>query len=432
MRQKMLSAGFALALVGGLAVGCGDGGGSGGDANEISIVMSNHPWQKAIEPLIGEFEKSSGVKVNVQTFAEQQARDKISLTLQSRSSSMDVFMTLPSREGLQFAKAGYYAPLDDYMSKSGSYDAADFPAAVKTGMTIQDKTIAAPVNVEGVVLFYNKDLFAQYGVTPPKTLDELPTVAAEIKRKSAGKVTPIALRGQSAALPFTFGPFLHSQGLEWTKPDGTPNFDTPAAADVINRYATLARDFGPPGVANNTFTQSSALFAAGNAAMELESSNEIGSVNDPKTSKVSGKIGVLDFPAGSAGSKSTVLNWGIAMSSYSKHKDAAWKFIEWATGKATQLKLTEGGIAPPRTSVAQDKSYTDTLTTDTLKEWAAALANVQTSGSTEVGPVGVAAPEMRKVVGEAVGKVILGQSDADTAAKEIQTGLTPLLAKNAG
>ncbi|MFG3685361.1 ABC transporter substrate-binding protein [Micromonospora sp. NPDC047740] len=431
MRNKILSAGFALALVGGLAAGCG-GSDSGGSANEISLVMSNHPWQKAIEPLIPEFEKASGVKVKVQTFAEQQARDKISLNLQSRSSSMDVFMTLPSREGLQFSKAGYYAPLDDYMSKSAAYDVADFPAAVKTGMTIQDKMIAAPVNVEGVVLYYRTDLFKQYGITPPKTLDELPTVAAAIKQKSGGKVTPIALRGQSAALPFTFGPFLHSQGLEWTKPDGTPNFDNPGAADAINRYATLAKDYGPPGVVNNTFTQSSALFAAGNAAMELESSNEISSINDPKTSKVVGKIGVLDFPAGSAGSKSTVLNWGIAMSSYSKHKDAAWKFIEWATGKATQLKLTTDGIAPPRTSVAQDKAYTDTLNTETLKEWSRALANVQANGSTEVGPVGVAAPEMRKVVGDAVGKVILGQADANAAAKEIQDGLTPLLAKNAG
>jgi hypothetical protein len=207
--------------------------------------------------------------------------------------------------------------------------------------------------------------------------------------------------------------------------------EDPRDALVSNRYATLAKEYGPPGVVNNTFTQSSALFAAGGAAMELESSNEISSINDPKTSKVTGKIGVVDFPAGSAGSKSTVLNWGIAMSSFSKNKDAAWKFIEWATGKATQLKLTAGGIAPPRASVAQDPAYTGTLNTETLKQWSAALANVQRDGSTEVGPVGVSAPEMRKVVGDAVGKAILGQTDAAGAAKEIQDGLTPLLAKNA-
>ena len=194
-------------------------------------------------------------------------------------------------------------------------------------MTVDDKLIAAPINVEGVVLYYRTDLFDKYGVTPPKTLDELTTAAETIKQKSGGSVTPIALRGQSAALPFTFGPFLHSQGVSWTKPDGTPNFDDPKAIEAIDRYATLAREYGPPGVVNNTFTQSSALFAAGNAAMELESSNEVSSIIDPKTSKIADKIGVLDFPAGSAGSKTTVLSWGLSVSSFSKNKDAAWKFV---------------------------------------------------------------------------------------------------------
>ncbi|MEU2611020.1 sugar ABC transporter substrate-binding protein [Micromonospora sp. NPDC007271] len=429
MRHRYLSAALALALIGGLTAGCGSD--SASSTNEINLIMSNHPWQRAIVPLIDDFEKESGVTVKVQTFAEQQMRDKVQLNLQSRSSSMDVFMTLPSREGPQFAKAKYYQPLDEYVAKAGAdYDADDFPAAVKAGMTVDDKMVAAPINVEGVVLYYRTDLFQQYGITPPKSLDELPSVAAAIKQKSGSKITPIALRGQSAALPFTFGPFLHSQGVAWTKPDGTPNFDDPKAVDAIDRYATLAREYGPPGVVNNTFTQSSALFAAGQAAMELESSNEVSSVIDPKNSKVAEHVGVLDFPAGTAGSKTTVLSWGLAISSFSKNKDAAWKFVNWATSAKTQLALTKAGIAPPRTSVSEDPAYTATLNTDTLKQWHTALTNAQSNGDTEVGPVGVAAPEMRKVIGDAVGKVILGRASAQDAAKEIQTGLTPLLARN--
>lgn len=429
MRHRYLTAGLALVMTATLTAACGSSG--GGSANEINLILSNQPWQRAIQPLIGDFEKQSGVKVKVQTFAEQQARDKILLNLQSHSSAMDVFMSLPSREGLQFAKAGYYQPLDSYLSKaSADYKSDDFPSAVRAGMTIDNKMIAVPINVEGVVLYYRTDLFQQYGLTPPATLDDLPKVAAAIKEKSGGKITPITLRGQAAALPFTFGPFLHSDGAEWTKPDGTPNLTDPRAVTAIDQYATLARDYGPPGVVNNTFTQSSAMFAAGNAAMELESSNELSSINDPKTSKVVGKIGVADFPAGSTGSKSTVLSWGLAMSAYSKHKDAAWKFMQWATSPATQLKLTADGIAPPRTSVAEDKAYTDTLNTPTLQQWNAALKKAQANGSTEVGPVGVAAAQMRKVVGDGVDKVILGQATAAQAANEIQTGLTPLLAKN--
>ncbi|SCL32435.1 carbohydrate ABC transporter substrate-binding protein, CUT1 family [Micromonospora pallida] len=428
MRHRYLSTALALALIGGLTAGCGSD--SAGSANEINLIMSNHPWQRAIEPLIDEFEQESGVTVKVQTFAEQQMRDKVQLNLQSRSSSMDVFMTLPSREGPQFAKANYYEPLDERASGAADYQVDDFPEAVRAGMTVDDKMIAAPINVEGVVLYYRTDLFEQYGVKPPTSLDELTTAAEQIKQKSGGKVTPIALRGQSAALPFTFGPFLHSEGVAWTKPDGKPNFDDPKAIAAIDRYATLAREYGPPGVVNNTFTQSSALFAAGNAAMELESSNELSSIVDPKTSKVAENIGVLDFPAGSAGSKTTVLSWGLAVSSFSKNKDAAWKFVQWATSAETQLELTKSGIAPPRTSVTEDPAYTATLNTETLKQWNTALTKAQSTGETEVGPVGVAAAEMRKVIGDAVGKVILGRASAEDAAKEIQDGLTPLLAKN--
>ncbi|TDC00265.1 sugar ABC transporter substrate-binding protein, partial [Micromonospora fluostatini] len=394
---------------------------------------SNHPWQRAIEPLIADFEQESGVTVRVQTFAEQQMRDKVQLNLQSRSSAMDVFMALPSREGPQFAKANYYEPLDPYVSGAADYDAEDFPEAVRAGMVVDGTQIAAPINVEAVVLYYRKDLFQEYGLTPPTTLDELTSTAAAIKERSGGRVTPIALRGQSAALPFTFGPFLHSRGVAWTKEDGvTPNFDDPRAVEAIDQYATLAREYGPDGVVNNTFTQSSALMAAGNAAMMLESSNEVSSIADPKTSKVADNLGVVAFPAGAAGSRTTILSWGLAISSFSKKKDAAWKFVEWATSAQTQQKLTESGIAPPRTSVAGSEAYTASLGTDLLTEWNEVLTSAQTTGSTEVGPVGVAAPEMRKIIGDAVGLVILDRASPAEAATQIQDGLAPQLAKNEG
>ncbi|KXK62799.1 hypothetical protein AWW66_06330 [Micromonospora rosaria] len=430
--RRYLTAGVVLAMAGGLLVGCG-GGDAGGSSNEINLIMSNHPWQRAIEPLIPEFERESGITVKVQTFAEQQMRDKVQLNLQSRSSAMDVFMALPSREGPQFAKANYYEPLDSYVSGAADYDAEDFPEAVRAGMVVDGKQVAAPINVEAVVLYYRKDLFQEYGLTPPTTLDELTSTAAAIKDRSGGQVTPIALRGQSAALPFTFGPFLHSRGVAWTKEDGvTPNFDDPRAVEAIDQYATLAREYGPDGVVNNTFTQSSALMAAGNAAMMLESSNEVSSIADPKTSKVADNLGVVAFPAGAAGSRTTILSWGLAISSFSQKKDAAWKFVEWATSAQTQQKLTESGIAPPRTSVAGSEAYTASLDTDLLTEWNEVLTSAQTTGSTEVGPVGVAAPEMRKIIGDAVGLVILDRASPAEAATQIQDGLAPQLAKNEG
>lgn len=387
--------------------------------------MSNHPFQRGIDPLIADFTKQSGITVNVQTFAEQQARDKILLNMQSKANSMDVFMTLPSREGVQFQKAGYYQSLDDYVAKAAAWNVSDFSAGTMAAMKQGGKIIAVPINVEGPVLYYRTDVLESLGLKPPTTITELLDTCKTIKEKGNGMI-PITLRGAAAALPFTFGPVFHGEGIEWTT-NGVPNFDKPQAIEAIRIYATLAKDYGPPGVINYSFTESSNLFAQGKVAMELESSNELNSIIDPKSSTVVGKIGVIKMPRGSARSQTTVLSWGLGMSPFAANKDAGWTFIEWATSAKTQLALTKANIAPPRASVAKDPSYTATLNDQTKKDWAAAVEDVQTNGNAEVGPVGSQAAAMRTVIGNGVGKAIAGQATPAQAAAEIQAGLIPML-----
>lgn len=426
---RRIGAVATAALVATTVTACGSPGEGSSDSDAITVVLSNHPWQRGLEPLISEFEEESGIKVNVQTFAEQQARDRILLNLQSKSSAMDVFMTLPSREGPQFSDAGYYQPLDDYLAESpDSYEADDFSPSAIDGMKDADgNTIAVPINIEGPVLYYRTDVFEELGLDVPETIDEVLAAAQTIE--DAGEVTPITLRGAAAAIAFDFGPFFHGEGLEWTKEDGTANFDQPGAVKAIDDYATLARDFGPDGVINYSFTESSNLFAQGKVAMSLESSNELNSVFDPEASTVSELVGVAKMPGGSVEAAPTALSWGVTMSPFSEKKDAAWEFLQWATSPETQLKLTEAEIAPPRDSVAKDPSYVEELSTPTQQQWLEAVADIQENGHTEVGPVGTKAPSMRETLGNAIGKVILGEVTAEQAAEEIQTNLNEQLDK---
>lgn len=431
--RKTGIAAVAAGLVGVLALaGCGapgNGAAGGGENGAISVVLSNHPWQRGIEALIPEFEAETGIKVNVQTFAEQQARDRILINLQSKSDATDVFMTLPSREGPQFSQAGYYEPLDDYFAAAPeSYNSADFSPSAIAGMKNADENIiAVPLNIEGPVLFYRTDVFEQLGLAVPSTIDEVLAAAKTIQ--DAGEITPITLRGAAAAIPFDFGPFIHGEGLEWTKPDGTANFDQPGAITAIDNYATLAREYGPDGVINYSFTESSNLFAQGKVAMSLESSNELNPLIDPSSSTVVDSVGVAKMPAGSVEAAPTALSWGLAMSPFSKKKESAWEFLQWASSPEVQLKLTEADIAPPRDSVAQDPSYLAALSTPTQQQWLEAVADIQANGNTEVGPVGTKAPSMRETIGNGIGKVILGEITAEEAAAEIQTGLNGQLDK---
>jgi len=424
-----VGAAVAATVIAGSVTACGAPGEGSSESGAINVVLSNHPWQRGLEPLISQFEEESGIKVNVQTFAEQQARDRILLNLQSKSSAMDVFMTLPSREGPQFSEAGYYQPLDDYLAKApDSYKADDFSPSAINGMKDADgNVIAVPINIEGPVLYYRTDVFEDLGIEVPETIDDVLVAAKTIKEE--GDITPITLRGAAPAIAFDFGPFFHGEGLEWTNDDGTANFDQPGAVEAIDKYATLARDFGPNGVINYSFTESSNLFAQGKVAMELESSNELNSVFDPEKSTVSDSVGVAKMPAGSVEAAPTALSWGVTMSPFSENKDAAWEFLQWATSPETQLELTKAEIAPPRDSVAQDPSYVENFSTPTGKQWLEAVADIQENGNIEVGPVGTDAPSMRETLGNAIGKVILGDATAEEAAKEIQAKLNEQLDK---
>jgi multiple sugar transport system substrate-binding protein len=414
------------------AAGLSACGGVGGK-DTVNIILENHPWTRAITEYLGDFQKETGIKANVQLYSEEQSRNKILVTLQSHSPGLDVFMSLPSLEGRQYEQAGYYQALDSYAGKAPkSYRFDDFSAVPLAGERVGGKLIGIPINVEGPVIFYRTDLFKKYGIALPRTISDVVAAAKAVEQKSHGEVYGLAGRGLDTALAYTFGPFLRSEGLSWVDSSGKPNFDKPGAVRAISNYATLVGKYGPPGAVSNSFTQSSALFAQGKVAMELESSNEISSIDDPDSSHAAGHIGVMTIPRGSSAPVPTVLQWGLSMSRFGAHHDNAWKFIQWATSPQMQLKLALKGIASPRKSTATMPAYTSHLTSAGQRQWSAALQSVVAHGSPQVGPPAVEQAPVRKLLGDEIDKVILGDSTAAQAAAAIQKGLTPLVSTGDG
>lgn len=411
----------------GLAVaGCSSSdGGSGSEEPSINVILNSSLVGDSLNKLIDDFRKSHpDIKVTTELLAEQQMRDKTQLNLQSRSSEMDVYMTLPSREGPLFADSEYYEPLDDYVADAGDdYDFEGFAPAPKDGSVVDDQLVAIPMNVEGPIMYYRKDLLKTAGVEPPETVDDLMKAAETLQSSSDGAWVPVTLRGQADALPFDFGPFFHAQGIEWTT-DGKPNFDTPEAVEAIEQYVTLAGEYGPDGVANYTFQDSSNLFGSGDAAIMLETSNQLAIMSDTKTSNFVKQTAAATFPGGAP----SVISWSLAMSPFSSDKDSAWEFIEWATSPETQLEMAKLGVMPPRSAIYDDKSFQATLDTSLEQEGADAISYLLSDGNTELGPVSKQAPEIRKIMGDAIGAAILGSSSPEEAAESIQQQLEPIYA----
>ncbi|MBU6499297.1 MAG: sugar ABC transporter substrate-binding protein [Rhodospirillales bacterium] len=396
----------------------------------INFLTENHPWSNQVVKDIPAFEKLTGITVRVDTFQEQQMRQRLVTMLQSKSPGVDVFMSLKSIEGRLYARAGWYADLTPLKAAPGAtdpaYDFADLSHALVAGETFANRLDGIPLNIEGPIVFYRKDVFAKCGIAPPTSLDALAAAAAKIKTCEPAMI-PWTTRGLKPALPYTFSNVLHNFGTDYFDAAGKPNLCSPAGEKAIGWYADMLRRFGPPGAVNDSFLQISQLYGQGRAAMAFESSNEFGDIMKfPARQK---DTGVMLLPPGPGGSKPTVIGWGLSISAFSRHQAAAWLFLQWATSKEMQAKLALGGIAPPRASVADGAAYQAWLRELPVRQdWAHLLNVIGSTGTSEVGPPLVRQPQAREFIGDAVDKVLLGQASAHDAACAADKGLAGMIA----
>lgn len=393
----------------------------------ITFLSSNHPWANAVLKNKDEFEKLTGITLKVDSYQEQQMRQRLVTVMNSRSDEVDLFMSLPSREGKQFAKAGWYADLKPFVDKAAKdYDFKDFSAGLVAAESHEGKLTGIPLNIEGPVIFYRKDVFAKCGVALPKKLDDLLPAAQKLKACDPA-ITPITTRGLKGALPYTFSNVLHNLGGDYMSKDRKSALCSKEGQAAIGLYATLLKDYGPAGATNVNFYQNTSLYREGKAAMSFESSNELRSVMDGGARQKD--TGVMLLPAG-ARNQPTVIGWGLSVSAHSSKKDAAWTFVQWATSRAMQEKLALEGIAPPRTSVANDPDFKAWIDAEPVrKEWIAAINEANRLGTSEVGyPIG-ANVASREHIGTAVNDVLLGQKTVAQACADADKQLDALIAK---
>jgi multiple sugar transport system substrate-binding protein len=394
----------------------------------VTFLANNNPVSQALLAHKADFEKLTGITLKVDGYQEQQMRQRLVTVMNARSDEVDVFMTLPSREGQQFAAAGWYADLAS-MAKSevaADYDTAGLSQALLKAGTFDGKLTSMPMNIEGPILYYRTDIFRKCGLEQPATIGDVEAAAKKLKACDGG-VTPFVSRGLKAALPYTFSNMLHNIGGSYIA-NGKSNLCSPKAKEALETYSRLLRDYGPPGVVNYSFYQISALYRSGRAAMAFESSNELRTVMEGGERLKD--TALIAFPAGDAGQVPTAIGWGMAVSAYSKQADAAWYFVQWATSPAVQKMMAVQGIAPPRSSVASDPEYRKWIDEEPVRrQWQAALDVLAAKGSSEVGYPIVANPESREFIGQAVQDLILNQKPVDQACADADKSLDALIAQ---
>lgn len=433
-RKGLMATTMSAVLAGGVLAGCGttnntttNTGGTNSSqpfaGTTLNIVLANHPWQIAIQKMLPDFTKETGIQVKVQNYFETQLSQKLSIGFTAGSTTPDVFMYRPLQEGKLFFNNGWIQPLNDYVTKDTAWNWNDFSTTSRGTATVNNQVTGVPIVTEEEVLYYRKDLFQQAGLQPPKTIDEMVADAQKLTDKSKGMYGFVA-RGQRSAAVTQESSFLYSEGGDWDK-NGQATVNTPEALKAFTIYGNLLKNDGPPGVLNMSWPEASALFAQGKVAMWADASSLYQNVTDPTKSSVSDKVGYAVFPAGDSSSKPyAVTSWGLAVNKNSKEKDAAWEFIKWATSAKVVAATQAQGNPGARQSVWDGP--------DGNKGFPAELAAViKQSGSIGVDhdrPNVVNVGGARDVVGNIVTAIIEGK-DAKAAADQAEKDYQALLDK---
>lgn len=189
----------------------------------------------------------------------------------------DIVTTPGPSFAFELAQAGQLLGLDEIAVTNGW--AEDFvPWALNLGK-VNDALYSIPNEIETLVLYYNKTLFEEQGWTPPKTLDELMTLAEQV---DAAGIIPFAHTNLEwrAANEWYVGEFLnHSAGgpqLVYEALRGTAQWTDPALVESLTMLDQMQQNGWFMGGLDRYYTtteaDADATFGDGDAAMKIEGS----------------------------------------------------------------------------------------------------------------------------------------------------------------
>jgi multiple sugar transport system substrate-binding protein len=384
----------------------------------ITVALAKQPWSDFITPHIAEFEALTGIKVRLEVLPEDQNRQKLAIAFASGSGKIDVFGSQHHNEGAKYHRAGWYEPLDPYVTNtkltSPDFDFADFAPQAITDATVGGDLVGIPLYSELEILMYRKDLLQQAGLKVPQTLDELAHAADVLTDKKKGQYG-ICMRGKGAATTTVFSGYLHSMGGSWADGQGNPALATPAAIKAFEYYGRLTREDGPPGGVNYHWLQCQSLMASGKAAMWTDSNIFAATLLNPAKSPVADKFSFAVFPAGPGGRKPAGGGWYLSIYSKSQHKDAGWMFMQWAISKRNALAAQLAAIPTARLSAWQAPEFRKQDKAPELTQ--ATLDSLKLKDTPSWGPPWVAIGEIRDVIGAVVVTAIQG-GDIKAAAEK--------------
>jgi len=302
------------------------------------------------------FTKDTGIKVNVvpHPAASDQAYSDLVRNFSQKSSSIDVAM-------IDVVWPGAFAPyLVDLKPKLGKQSKIHAPGIVAAD-TVGGKLVAMPWFGDFGLLYYRTDLLKKYGYSkPPTTWTQLFAMAKKIQtgeQKTNPSFYGFVFQGNAyEGLTCNALEWIASAGGGHYIDNGKASINNPRAQTILDAMRAQIGKITPRGVTSYQEDQTEHAFDNGDAAFARNWPYQYG-IGATAGSKVQGKFSVAPLPHGANGkSVATVGGWQLAVSKYSKHKDATIEFVRYMTSKPVEKfdAITNSNV-PTIPSLAKDK-----------------------------------------------------------------------------
>lgn len=219
-------------------------------------------------------------------------------------------------------------PLADY--KSLFYPVAE--ASLVKGNNI----LAAPMEIDGLALFYNEEILNGVGGKPPKNWQEFIDLASKMTVKDASGIktagAAIGSTGNVDHWPDLIGLLLLQQpGVDLN------NVAQPAVAEILRFYTGFVID-PKKKTWDTNLPPSTQMFAEGRLGFYFAPSWR---AHELKVANPNLKFKVAPVPQLSGRNVAWASFWAEAVSAASKHPNQAWQFVKFLTSEQAQRLLGE-------------------------------------------------------------------------------------------
>jgi multiple sugar transport system substrate-binding protein len=273
----------------------------------------------------------------------------------------DLFL-LNYRFYAQFAAKGVLEPVQDRLDASNAFQQRDFYPQALEAFRLGGKLTCMPQNISSLVVYYNRSMFRQAGVPEPAagwSWDQMVTAAKALTgdADSDGRIDRHGLGVDPEII--RLAPFVWSAGGRLVDDTARPTafaLERPAAVAALQRFLDLRRVHQVvPSQAEVEAEDLEARFQNGRLGMVLSSRRSTPTFRQITTFH-------WDIaPLPQLGQPASVLHSdAYCMTTASRNKDAAWRFLEFALGPEGQrITAATGRTVPSLIEASRSAAFLD-------------------------------------------------------------------------